>query len=176
MTLCQPAQHCNNILFDCNPQNKTPTEQTENTVCLPPPPPRLARVIKIQFLFLRASCKHKFQMQPKKKHNRITITTTATERTTTTTRPHKIEKLTRFPYIIFLRTFLQSIFHIFLKQHQEPQAAVGIFPFQSSLRRLRLDSLCHFGAGQLCWPEGAGTGASPTFDELCWQNFWRISC
>lgn len=25
--------------------------------------PRLARVIKIQFLFLRASCKHKFQMQ-----------------------------------------------------------------------------------------------------------------
>lgn len=172
MTLLQAAQHCNNILFDCTPQNKTPAEQTENTVCLPPPA-RLAspRVIKIQFLFLRASCKHKFQMQLTKNTKQAaekTTKTTATGReTTTTTTPHKIEKLTRFPYILFFNRFF--IFSL-SSTPKDPQTAVGIFPSSS------LSIPFATWAGQLCWPEGAGTGALPTFDELCRENFWRISC
>lgn len=132
MTLLQAAQHCNNILFDCTPQNKTPAEQTENTVCLPPPA-RLAspRVIKIQFLFLRASCKHKFQMQLTKNTKQAAekTTKTATGRaTTTTTTPHKIEKLTRFPYILFFNRFF--IFSL-SNTRKDPQTAVGIFPSSS---------------------------------------------
>lgn len=80
---------------------------------------------------MRASCKHKFQMQQQQRR-RIKL------------KSSQGSSSSSLPFFFFC--FPQSIFHIFLKQQQEPQPTPSLL-----------------GAGQLCWPGRCGNRCLPTF-------------